>query len=87
MTNAATKPALEVLLVDDDADLRADMASYFSHQGHGVEQCASGEEALELMERRDVDVVVLDLLMPGMTWFGCAQGTASAAMRSARWSC
>jgi DNA-binding NtrC family response regulator len=67
MTTTVPKPALEILLVDDDAELRADMARYFSRQGHGVQQCASGEEALDLMERRDVDVVVLDLLMPGMS--------------------
>ncbi len=51
MTTAAAKPVLEILLVDDDADLRADMASYFSRQGHRVEQCANGEEALEILER------------------------------------
>jgi len=67
MTTAAAKPVLEILLVDDDADLRADMASYFAHQSYVVTQCASGEEALELLERRAVDVVVLDLLMPGMS--------------------
>ncbi len=67
MKTAAAKPVLEILLVDDDADLRADMASYFAHQSYVVAQSASGEEALELLERRAVDVVVLDLLMPGMT--------------------
>jgi DNA-binding NtrC family response regulator len=67
MKTAAAKPVLEILLVDDDADLRADMAGYFAHQSYVVTQCASGEEALELLERRAVDVVVLDLLMPGMS--------------------
>ncbi|MFO0787829.1 MAG: sigma-54 dependent transcriptional regulator [Pirellulales bacterium] len=67
MTTAVAKPALQLLLVDDDAELRADMASYFVHQGYGVEQCSSGEEALALLERQAFDVVVLDLMMPGMT--------------------
>lgn len=67
MSTAGAKPDLQILLVDDDADLRADMARFFTVQGHGVEQCASGEEGLELLERQAFDVVVLDLMMPGMT--------------------
>lgn len=67
MSTAGAKPDLQILLVDDDADLRADMARFFMVQGHGVEQCASGEEGLELLERQAFDVVVLDLMMPGMT--------------------
>jgi DNA-binding NtrC family response regulator len=66
MTQAA-KSVLDILLVDDDAELRADMANYFARQGHAVEQCASGEEGLGLLERRAFDVIVLDLMMPGMT--------------------
>lgn len=63
----STKPRLELLLVDDDAELRSDMASYLTRQGHRVEQAGSGHEALELMERRAFDVMVLDLMMPGMS--------------------
>jgi DNA-binding NtrC family response regulator len=67
MTQPGTKPVLELLLVDDDAELRSDMASYFARQGHRVEQCESGEKGLELFERRSFDVMVLDLMMPDMT--------------------
>lgn len=67
MRQPAAKPILELLLVDDDADLRSDMANYFSRHGHSVEQCASGAQAVELIDRRAFDVVVLDLVMPGMS--------------------
>jgi DNA-binding NtrC family response regulator len=67
MTQTAVKPVLELLLVDDDNELRSDMGNYFSRHGHHLEQCASGEEALDLLERRSFDVVVLDLMMPGMS--------------------
>ncbi len=67
MTQPPGKPLLELLLVDDDAELRSDMANFFSRQGHAVEQCSNGEQALEFLERRSFDVVVLDLMMPGMT--------------------
>src|SRR3990172_7068614 len=65
MTQSTTKPMLELLLVDDAFEVRADMAQFFARQGHHVEQCDSGERALELAEERAFDVVVLDLVMPG----------------------
>lgn len=55
---------LEILLVDDDSALRSEMVAYFSRQGHSVQQCDSGRAALSLIESRDFDVVVLDLIMP-----------------------
>jgi DNA-binding NtrC family response regulator len=67
MINAAAKPGLELLLVDDDAELRSDAASYFSRHGHCVAESASGREAIELIDRRSFDVMVLDLMMPGMS--------------------
>jgi DNA-binding NtrC family response regulator len=67
MTQPAAKPVLELVLVDDDAELRSDMAAFLSRQGHAVEQCGSGAEALDLLERRSFDVVVLDFMMPGMS--------------------
>jgi DNA-binding NtrC family response regulator len=67
MTLTAAKAVLDLLLVDDDDELRSDMASYFSRQGHAVEQSDSGQSALELVERRAFDIIVLDLMMPGMT--------------------
>src|SRR5690606_30768914 len=67
MAPIAAKNDLELLLVDDDAELRADMAAFFAKHGHVVEQCESGQQALELIERRAFDVVVLDLMMPQMS--------------------
>jgi DNA-binding NtrC family response regulator len=67
MTQSSAKPVLDLLLVDDDSELRSDMASYFDRQGHRVEQASGGEQALELLERRSYDVMVLDLIMSGMS--------------------
>jgi DNA-binding NtrC family response regulator len=67
MTQAPAKPVLDLLLVDDDSELRSDMASYFDRQGHRVEQASGGEQALDLLERRSYDVMVLDLIMSGMS--------------------
>ncbi len=65
MTQAPTKPILDLLFVDDDSALRGDMSSFFLRQGHRVDQSADGSQALEMAEQKTFDVIVLDLAMPG----------------------
>jgi DNA-binding NtrC family response regulator len=59
------KEKLHLLLVDDDDELRNDMAQFFARQGCVVEQCDDGQQALDLIEQKSFDVMVLDLVMPG----------------------
>ena len=53
------------MLVDDDPELRTDMAEFFTRHGNDVEQCDNGQQALDLVEQKAFDVMVLDLVMPG----------------------
>lgn len=55
-----------ILAVDDLQENRELVARNLSRSGHLVITAASGEEALRALEQSDVDVVLLDLLMPGM---------------------
>ncbi len=55
-----------ILAVDDLQENRELAARYLSRSGHMVVTAASGEEALRTLEQADVDVVLLDLAMPGM---------------------
>ena len=55
-----------ILAVDDLQENRELVARNLSRSGHFVITAASGEEALRALEQSDVDVVLLDLLMPGM---------------------
>jgi adenylate cyclase len=55
-----------ILAVDDQQENRELVARNLSRSGHIVITAASGEEALRVLEQSDVDVVLLDLLMPGM---------------------
>jgi two-component system OmpR family response regulator len=54
-----------VLLVEDDDVLRREMAGYLSGQGYIVRQAADVAAAREAMESRPVDVLVLDVNLPG----------------------
>ena len=55
-----------ILAVDDLQENRELVARNLSRIGHFVITAASGEEALRALEQSDVDVVLLDLLMPEM---------------------
>jgi class 3 adenylate cyclase len=55
-----------ILAVDDLQENRELVARHLSRAGHFVITAASGEEALRTLGETDVDVVLLDLFMPGM---------------------
>ena len=58
---------VELLLVDDDDEFRETVASRFRTRGFPVTEARSGEEALEAARRREFDVAVVDVMMPGMS--------------------
>jgi DNA-binding NtrC family response regulator len=53
-----------VLVVDDERNIREGLAEALALEGHGVSTAADGEEALAVLSREDVDLVVTDLRMP-----------------------
>lgn len=58
---------LDLLLVDDDNELRDDMSRFFSRRGYSVSECPDGESALAFTDQRAFDVIVLDMMMPGLS--------------------
>ena len=62
-----------ILLVDDDERIRASMRLALEDEGYTVEEAASGEAALIAFERRPADVVLIDLMLPGMDGFECCR--------------
>lgn len=57
---------LDLLLVDDDAELRSDMARYFTRCGYNVSECSEGNQALSFADQREFDVMIVDMAMPVM---------------------
>ncbi len=55
-----------VLIVDDEAGIRESLASILTEEGYQVEAVASGEEALAMIDRLAIDVVLLDVWLPGI---------------------
>ncbi len=55
-----------ILIVEDDADINALLAKIVAREGFGCVQAYSGTEALLQMERAAFDLVLLDMMLPGM---------------------
>lgn len=56
----------KLLVVDDEPAVTAALAAVFTERGYRLLQAGSGDEALALLEQEPVDLVLLDLHMPGI---------------------
>jgi two-component system OmpR family response regulator len=54
-----------ILVVDDDQEIRTLLAEYLERNGFRVSTLSEGRDLLRAIEERAVDLVVLDLMMPG----------------------
>jgi two-component system, OmpR family, alkaline phosphatase synthesis response regulator PhoP len=59
-------PSRYVLIVEDEQDIRELVSYNMLKEGYQVAAVASGEEALEAVQSRRPDVVLLDLMLPGI---------------------
>ena len=57
----------KLLVVDDEEKIRHVLSEYFTFKGYEVRTACRGEDAVALMSAFSPDVVLLDLLMPGMS--------------------
>ena len=55
-----------LLVVDDDKNTRLFLTALLEEAGYTVTAASNGEEALEMMDRAHIDLVVLDIMMPKM---------------------
>ncbi|MEW9670241.1 response regulator transcription factor [Ammoniphilus sp. 3BR4] len=63
---------LRLLVVDDEAPMRRLLELYLKKGQYEVQTAADGEEALILLKTGDYDLVILDIMMPGMDgWEVC----------------
>ena len=62
-----------ILVVEDEAALRALNVNLFEDQGYQVYSAANGVEALAVLEKEDITLVVSDLLMPEMDGYKLSQ--------------
>ncbi|ABL00702.1 sigma-54-dependent transcriptional regulator [Pelobacter propionicus] len=59
-------PESRILIVDDEGTSLLILENYLQHHGHVAICAANGREALALLKKQPVDLVISDLVMPGM---------------------
>lgn len=58
---------MKILIVDDEPLVRRALEKAFGRKGHEVFMASDGDEGLELWKSNQLDIVILDVLMPGLT--------------------
>jgi DNA-binding response OmpR family regulator len=74
--------AKRILIVEDDADLRRMFRLTLSMSGYEIEEASDGIEALQCIENRPPDLVVLDLVLRVLDGVSVQQELAARAITS-----
>ena len=69
MTNSNTLENITILVVDDKPDNLDVLIAHLTQQGFSISVALNGEEALELTKEFLPDIIILDILMPGIDGF------------------
>ena len=74
----ALNPPCDVLIVDDDPDIRDAVGECLRYEGYDVHSAADGRDALDRLEfGLKPDVILLDLMMPKLNGFDVLQALQS----------
>jgi CheY-like chemotaxis protein len=66
MVSKDTQHAKRILVVDDEEPIRLLYKAELEEDGYAVEVAANAQEAFDILEKNPVDLVILDIKMPGM---------------------
>ena len=73
-------PMFKVLVVEDDRDLRQLFARVLQRSGYETLEAGDGQQALEVLEREYVDVIISDIMMPVMDGYELVRSLREADM-------
>ena len=62
----------QLLIVDDDKNIRRFLSAVLSSAGYKTFGADSSKEALNIMEKQSIDLIVLDIMLPGMDGYAFA---------------
>ncbi len=63
------KQSHRILIVDDDPVLQSFLEDYLSQQGYQTHSCEEGEKLDEYLQEKTIDLIILDVLLPGKDGF------------------
>ena len=60
---------MNILVVDDEIEIADLIELYLKNEGYNVYKTYSSEKALKIIEKRNIDLALLDIMMPGIDDF------------------
>lgn len=67
------KGNISVLLAEDDRNLGNILKNYLDAKGYNTTLCVNGQEAVDMFSRKEIDFVILDIMMPVKDGFAAAK--------------
>ncbi|TQV87246.1 response regulator transcription factor [Aliikangiella coralliicola] len=64
---------MRILVVDDNRDIGASIIDYLEFNGHSADFIANGSAMLQLVKNNTYDLIILDVMMPGISGFEACQ--------------
>jgi DNA-binding response OmpR family regulator len=85
MAKEASKKLRKILIADDDLEILSLVRRHLRKKGLDVVEASDGEEALETARKEKPDLVILDVMMPGMSgWEVCRAIREDEALANTR---
>lgn len=72
---------MKILIVEDSRDIAANIADYLEPLGHDLDFAISGRSGLELATQFQYDVIILDVMLPGLNGVEVCRGIRDSANR------
>ncbi len=72
----------KIMIVDDEEDIRTSVGQIFEISGYEVTKAQDGNECMNKLERETPDIVILDIMMPGMSGWD----VAARIKENSKWS-
>lgn len=63
----------KILIVDDEQRIREMIRKYAAHEGFETEEACDGMEAVECCEKKEYDIVIMDIMMPNLDGFSAVK--------------
>lgn len=59
----------DILIIEDDIDIALMVKEYLAKEGHNVFVANKGEEGIKLFKEKNIELIILDIMMPGMNGY------------------
>lgn len=64
---------MHILVVDDEQLIREVIREYIENEGYSCSEADSGKKAIECVENNDYDLIIMDIMMPGMDGYSAVK--------------